>query len=124
MLSEQTIVTSKTPVLLASSTIPEGSDCSPGGRGYLNMVDPYTGGAVSYVFLDINNDNVFDDKLPSEYLGSVDFGVGMPSSPVCVGNRCVVSGSQEARLGGGKFYVPPTKTVGKGSRISWREIVR
>lgn len=116
------------PVLVASSVIPVDDPCQPGGRGYLNAVNPYTGGRLEKAFFDVNNDGKIDAAdaflVDGETVGpgSIDLGIGKPSEPVLIGNRLVVGGSE------GKVRdilinttTPAAKT---GGRISWREIVR
>lgn len=112
------------PTLLVASIIPEPSECSNTGRGYLNAIDPFNGGAPPVTIFDANRDNAFNasDMLNGGIVGSVDLGVGMGTEPVIVGNRAVQGGSNVAsgpreiglNLGG------PSRV----GRISWREIVR
>ena len=109
------------PTLIASSIIPLVDPCVPGGRGYVNAINPFTGARLSLGFFDVNGTGVFtDDKIGDNYVGSVDLGVGMPSEPVLVGDRLVVGGSsgdiEDILINLG---VSPNK-----GRISWREIVR
>lgn len=112
------------PTLVASSVIPVEDACEPGGRGYLNAVNPFTGGRLSNPFYDINNDGDFDaeDTLNGAYPGSIDLGIGKPGEPVLIGNRLVVGGSEgkvkDVRIN------PGASTGTAGGRISWREIVR
>lgn len=116
------------PVLVASSVIPVDDPCQPGGRGYINAVNPYTGGRLEKAFFDVNNDGKIDAAdaflVDGETVGpgSIDLGIGKPGEPVLIGNRLVVGGSE------GKVRdilinttTPAAKT---GGRISWREIVR
>ena len=116
------------PVLVASSVIPVDDPCQPGGRGYLNAVNPYTGGRLEKPFFDINNDGKVDAAdafgVGDETIapGSIDLGIGKPGESVLIGNRLVVGGSEgkvrDILINTAK---PATKT---GGRISWREIVR
>ncbi|MCY7300401.1 MAG: hypothetical protein LH616_14465, partial [Ilumatobacteraceae bacterium] len=39
-------------VLIAASIIPTNSSCDVGGRGFINAIDPFTGGAVDTAFFD------------------------------------------------------------------------
>ena len=48
------------PVLLASSIIPDSDPCRAGGGGYINAIDPFTGGRLSYSPVDLNDDGLFD----------------------------------------------------------------
>ena len=112
------------PALIASSIIPAvGDPCTPGGTGYINVISPFSGGAMTSGILDVNdNKNYTDDLISDQFIGSIDVGVGMPSRPTLIGNQLVVGGTKPTKpiasirvnLGGSKL---------KG-RISWREIVR
>ncbi|HMB57204.1 MAG TPA: PilC/PilY family type IV pilus protein [Arenimonas sp.] len=112
-------------ILVESSQVPSSDACSPGGTGYVNAIDPFTGGSVSAPFFDANGDGVFTaaDTVTvggsQVNVGSYDPGGGMPSSPGVAGNFLVID-----RSGGGKpvtLRFPPQGTTG---RISWREILR
>lgn len=92
MIGNQLVVGGE--VLAAASIIPDTANCGS-GRGLLNFVDAFTGGAVSKPFLDYNGDGRFDGGdsllLPGgqgkQALGSVDLGVGMVTDPlVLLGN--------------------------------------
>jgi len=108
-------------VLQSSSLIPVGSDpCIPGGRGYLNAVNPFTGAALTNALFDINRNNNFaDDLLLTQFIGSVDLGIGIPGQAIQIGRRLVVGGSNgtlaDVALNGG--------TAVRKGRILWREIV-
>lgn len=108
------------PVLLVSSIIPVVDPCVPGGKGFLNAIDPFSGASLDAGFFDINDANGFtDDKLNGRFIGGFDPNIGMPSKPVLIGNRLVVGGSS-----GGLASIKVnlgSKTI-KG-RLSWREII-
>jgi type IV pilus assembly protein PilY1 len=111
------------PTLIASSVIPVEDVCRPGGRGYLNAVNPFTGGRLTSPLFDVNDDNNFnaDDTLGGVYPGSIDIGVGKPGEPVLVGNRLVGGGS----LGDvGDVGINRGTVTGFRGRISWREVIR
>jgi type IV pilus assembly protein PilY1 len=123
MVTESVYFKLARPALVGSSIIPSAGDpCTPGGKGYINVISPFSGGAMPVGILDVNDNNNFTDDLISDFLiGSVDLGVGMPSRPTLIGNQLVVGGTE------------PTKPIAsirvntgisalKG-RISWREIV-
>lgn len=91
----------------------------PGGRGYVNVIDPFTGARVRMVIFDVNNNNNFgDDKFNNKEISSFDLGVGMPSEPVLVGDRLIVGGS-DGTMASVKVNVGARKT----GRLSWREII-
>ncbi|MGE0098540.1 MAG: pilus assembly protein [Hydrogenophaga sp.] len=109
------------PTLLVSSIIPVVDDCTPGGNGYLNAINPYTGGRLTKPFFDVNDNGQFvDDLLGGAYIGSIDLGVGMPGEAILVGNRLAVGGSkgtvEDIRVNTGAIPI-------KG-RLTWREIIR
>lgn len=107
------------PALVASSIIPVEDPCMPGGRGYVNVIDPFTGARVRMVIFDVNNNNNFgDDKFNNKEISSFDLGVGMPSEPVLVGDRLIVGGS-DGTMASVKVNVGARKT----GRLSWREII-
>ena len=111
------------PVLFASSIIPSSASCAVGGSGFVNAVDPYTGGSLDSPFFDLNRDYRFDvldeaddgsgNKLP---VGSVDLGIGLPTEGVVVGNWLVVGGSS-GNLGSARINNPV-----QTGRVSWHEI--
>ncbi|MGH8078600.1 MAG: pilus assembly protein, partial [Lysobacter sp.] len=110
-------------VLTAASIIPSPDPCSGGGTGYLNAIDAFTGTSVATPFFDANGDGNFDnDKVGTDDnevpVGSIDPGVGMPTSPTIIESLVVVGGST-----GGTGSVKVNNPVLK-ARISWREILR
>lgn len=111
-------------VLLAASIIPTSAACDVGGRGFINAIDPFTGGSVSSPFFDTNGDGQFNDAdkvsdgsqlLP---VGSVDLGVGMPTTPNIIQSILIAGGS-----GGGIGGIGVANPITQG-RISWREILK
>jgi type IV pilus assembly protein PilY1 len=66
------------PVLLASSIIPTVDPCTPGGIGFLNAVNPFTGAKLANPLFDLNGDGTFEADV-----GSVGFD-SMPGEPVVV----------------------------------------
>jgi len=126
MVTEPVAYRLATTVLVASSIIPSGDDpCIPGGTGYVNALNPFTGGALGVGILDVNNNkNYKDDTLSGLFIGSVDLGVGLPSRPTLIGNRLVVGGTNPddknpiSDVGVNLGFAPI-----KG-RISWREIIK
>lgn len=121
MVGAQTFIKSVNPVLMASSRIPEGDSCTPGGRGYINAIDPFSGANLGFIFFDVNDDKRFDtaDQLNDDPVASIDPGIGMPTDPECVGDQCFVSGSTgdigRVRINRGGATTP--------RRIGWREII-
>jgi type IV pilus assembly protein PilY1 len=109
-------------VLLASSMIPSTDSCTPGGTGYLNAVDPFTGANVSNLFFDANNDLQFNDSdrigSPKRAIGSISPSINLPSDAILIGNRLVSSGTS------GDIRSLSVNNPVRNGRISWREVVR
>lgn len=113
------------PTLLGSSIIPKADDpCQPGGTGYINAINAFTGGSLKASIF------TFTTSPGSSNVGSLDFGVGMPSqASLFVGDsstgQIVVSGTGDSTgtagsLPKGKGFIPGDKS----GRIYWREINR
>jgi type IV pilus assembly protein PilY1 len=115
-------------VLLATSMIPDPNECQPGGSGFINAVDPFTGAALTSLFFDANNDLQFNDSdrlgVQKRAIGSIDPGINLPSDGILIGNRIVVSGTGSGNTVNGKNY---RNLSGKNpfhtGRIAWREVV-
>ena len=119
--------------LITASAIPTASACQSDGRGYTNALDAFTGTSLSSPFFDINNDgNTKDETLTvggvggkQVPIGSVDAGVGMPTTPN------LMSGGSEAPTGflcltgsNGQLVCLPYDDIRNLRRVSWREIKR
>jgi len=105
-------------VLVASSIIPSPDPCVPGGTGYVNAIDPFTGAALGTPFFtDYGTLTVGGQKIP---VGSVDFGIGMPGQAQIVGDKLVVGGST------GEIASSGVNLNGNAipHRINWRELIR
>jgi type IV pilus assembly protein PilY1 len=109
------------PTLLASSVIPVDDVCDPGGRGYLNAVNPFTGGRLASPLFDVDDNPATEDMLDGVYPGSIDLGVGKPGEAALV-DPFLVGGGSDGEVGSVAIIRP----AGSGfrGRISWREIVR
>jgi len=107
------------PTLIASSIISVVDPCVPGGNGFINAIDPFSGARLSLPIFDVNNNGDFtDDKLNGNYIGGFDPNVGMPSEPTLVGDRLVAGGSS-----GNVTSVKVNYGTKRTGRISWREII-
>ncbi|MDO9134770.1 pilus assembly protein [Hydrogenophaga sp.] len=139
------IINFAVPGLTVSSMYPIPNDpCVPGGKGYLNVLDPFNGAAFNLGILDINRDNNFsNDTLTAAngvvgYIGSVDLGVGIPTEALPMGapGRVIIfiggsgdtgsaaSGNDPATTGGLIKNITGLGATALKGRISWREIVR
>lgn len=114
------------PTLMFTSAIPSEDLCSPGGRGYLNAINAFTGARLSNGFFDVNNNGDFTDDTVTDpttgepvFISSIDLGVGMPSDPTVIGDQAFVNGS-DGKLA--QIPINTGSTVYRG-RLSWREIV-
>ncbi len=131
------IINYAVPGLTGSSMYPITNDpCIPGGRGYLNVLDPFSGASFNFGILDANRDNDFsNDTLTAPngtvgFIGSVDVGVGIPTEPLAMGMpgrvKIFIGGSGDPSSPGGPPIVDENLKGGEAlkGRISWREIVR
>jgi len=123
VVSAARIIPTVEPALVVSSIIPVADDpCIPGGTGFLNLLNPFSGGSITVGLLDVNQDGSFaDDRLGGQFIASFDPGIGLLSESVLVGDRLVVGGS-EARVADVRVLRP--LAAGLRGRISWREIIR
>lgn len=91
------------PTLLFSSIVPVFDECTPGGNGFLNVINPYTGGRLTRALFDINRDGTYaNDVMPSQYqaltsaptgddtsdrfIGSFDPMIGLPGQSTVIQN--------------------------------------
>lgn len=113
-------------VLVTASMIPTGDGCEAGGSGYINAVDAFTGTSTgkSYFHIDVNGDGVVDanDTVNGNSVGSVNYGVGMPTLPILFPGRIVVGGTGGDGGGGGGAAGGGRKFANTWSRVTWREI--
>jgi Tfp pilus tip-associated adhesin PilY1 len=111
IVSRAQVITLAAPVLKVSSLYPITNDeCVPGGDGYLNYVDPFTGGGIQTGFIDVNKDGKFDgnDSLSGKAVGSVRLGIGIPTTSIFVSSG---NGSASSGGSGGTLALTPN---GKG----------
>ncbi len=111
-------------VLLATSIVPSSNVCTPGGNGFLNAIDPFTGGSLSSVFFDANNDGNFNDTdtllVGGKHIsvGSISPNNNLPSEAILIGNRLITSGTS------GQVSSTGANNPIRTGRIAWREIIR
>ena len=115
-------------VISVPSVIPTKDACDPGGKGYLNTFDAFSGTSTRTPFIDANESGGFADDvvtLPNGTvlpIGSIDLGVGMISQPRYFGGAapppvCVTGSDGTIRC---RNYDDPRNT----GRVSWREVKR
>jgi len=105
-------------ILVTASMIPEGNGCEAGGTGYINALDAFTGTSAGSSFFDLNGDGkTTDTVIGGVPVGSVNFGVGMPTLPIFLDGKLVVGGTNAGNKPGSGGI--PSKSW---SRVSWREI--
>lgn len=108
--------------LISATAIPSDDPCEPGGRGFVNAIDAFSGTSLNNAFFDVNGNGSFDDDTIGSGagavpIGSVDPGVGMLTLPAVVESVLVVGGST-----GGIGNLTVNNSLPRG-RISWREII-
>lgn len=108
-------------LLLGTTRIPgSGSNpCNPSGDGWIMAINPFTGGAPTDVFFDVNGDGQFDDddKIGSVPAGGIGF-TSIPNNPIFVGNVMLTSFDDAT--------TSSIRTAGSGGvprRQSWRELI-
>ncbi|GAB2595783.1 pilus assembly protein [Nitrincola alkalisediminis] len=111
-------------VLLGTTRIPDFSDrCMPGGRGYQMVIDPFTGGRLSYSFFDVNSDGVFnesdyvtfdDEKVPVSGLGTS----SPTGNPVFIEDKMITC-DEEGNCDSSETQLQPDIIF----RTSWREVL-
>ncbi|WP_454570042.1 pilus assembly protein [Pseudoxanthomonas beigongshangi] len=124
-------------LMAASMSLTEGG-CGGNGKGYLNMVNAFTGGATAAPGFDVNGDGKLDadDNFPAEggqegiAVGSIDPGVGMATDlTFLLGQLSNASGNamlSQACVSGASGTIGCTAVgwpPGFG-RASWRELLR
>ncbi len=92
------------PALMVSSLFPLADECKAGGDGYLNFVNPFTGGRIELDFIDVNKDGKYNsaDRLGGVAASSVRLGVGIPTTPLFLG-RSPASAGEIKRQDGSTF---------------------
>ena len=105
-------------ILIAASIFPSTDLCLPGGDGFLNAIDAFTGSSMSTGFFDVNGDGDFtNDTVGGVVVGSINLGVGMGTNPILGNGNAIQCGSL---AGCEDFDIAASDRIG---RISWREIL-
>jgi len=110
------------------TTIPNPSPCTAGGSGFLMSINLLNGGSTEQPTFDVNNDGKVDlldtvsngsDQAPA--VGRL-FNGGLPTSPVIMGNRRYVSGSNTGSASGTFNDELSARKGTKTGRLSWEEL--
>lgn len=111
-------------VLTASSIVPDPNTCSPGGTGYLNAIDPFTGASLADSYFDTSGDGkvTTGDKVGGRVAGSIDIGVGLVGDAILIGGKAVASGTGSGMSGKTVESKDVEDRIRRG-RITWREVV-
>lgn len=115
-------------VFVFSSILPSSDPCLPGGRGFLNAINAFTGASVPAYFFDLDGDGAHtgaddigggggDDDPDQRPVGSVDTGVGVPTNPTTMDKVVCVNGSS------GTTECKAINNPATSGRISWRELI-
>jgi prepilin-type N-terminal cleavage/methylation domain-containing protein len=104
-------------VLLATSIVPTNDICVPGGGGFLNAIDPFSGGSTKSAFFDANKDGSFTlgraDGVGQEVvIGSIS--LATTREAILIGNRLISGTSGQSAA---FRRQQPVRT----GRIAWRE---
>jgi type IV pilus assembly protein PilY1 len=107
--------------LIVNSMYPVPSDpCVPGGGGFANVIDPFSGSRSESPVLDINGNNQPDEfNSKGESIDSHELNQGVPGDPIQLDPKVCIGGSDATIVCKTVFG-----SVKKQGRISWREIVR
>lgn len=109
--------------LVGNSRTPGSDPCSPGGKGFLMTIDPFSGAALESNFFDVNGDGRVDssDSVTvngqSVAVSGIGFGSGL-NNPTFTGDVAQLSLDDASR-----------RSVGTGGslmrqrRVAWREII-
>jgi len=130
MVTSSTVHNLAVPALIASTIIPVDDPCLPEGRGFINLIDPFTGARLNQGVIDLDQSGDFsDDVLNNIVIGSYDPNIGMPSEPLIMGDRLIVGGTDgttdDRLVDLGTAGDPEDPTLGSqpNKRINWREII-
>ncbi|MFC3816357.1 pilus assembly protein [Lysobacter sp. GCM10012299] len=111
-------------MLIGTTRIPDARDiCSPGGRGFIMALEPFTGSRPSSSFIDANGDGLVDERDMVKVDGVMvpASGTGFGSSPI---GPTILDGSIQVNLEDGTVQDLRTRNTGtRASRVSWRELL-
>ncbi|MDO5610325.1 MAG: PilC/PilY family type IV pilus protein [Pseudomonadota bacterium] len=112
--------------LVYASRVPSHDPCMPGGDGWLNALDAFTGTSLTYSFWDLNADGSFKDEVigsgeEQRSVGSVKL-AGVGSRPLLLDGMAF---TQLADTGGGFLggvYGIQIQQSSATGRVTWREL--
>lgn len=111
--------------LIGTTRIPEQADpCSPGGRGFVMAIDPFTGARLNITFFDVNGDGLFNEQDMICDAGNCvpASAIGFSSSP---NNPIFIEDVMQVGLDDGSTRVIRTQgSAVQATRMSWRELLR
>jgi type IV pilus assembly protein PilY1 len=128
IVSASTYGATSQPIMLTSSAIPVIDVCIPGGKGFINIIDPFSGAQLNQPNLDVNGNGDFtDDQVGGVYFSSFDADIGIPSQSRIIGQLVATGGTggETGKTVTG-FNIPNPPGGGPGAirgRQSWREII-
>ena len=112
-------------ILVTASMMPTGDACEAAGSGFINALDAFTGTSAGSSFFDLDNDgSTADQTVNGNPIGSVNYGVGMPTLPNLLRGLLVVSGTDiggDEGSGAGRGKGSGTAAM-MWNRVSWREV--
>lgn len=111
MISSQVL---RGSVLIASSIIPSDDPCTPGGSGYVNAIDAFTGAALGYPFF--TDYGTLKSGGKDIAIGSIGTSSGMPGGPTIIGSQIELPLSSGTK---NEYKIYPSN-----KRINWRELIR
>jgi type IV pilus assembly protein PilY1 len=109
--------------LVGTSSIPDTSDpCAPGGRGWVMILDPFTGTNPTSIYFDLNHDALFNssDEVKDGDTSVAAGGMGFSS---LTGAPAFTRGLMLNNLNGTIDSRRVKGPGGNGERVSWRELV-
>jgi type IV pilus assembly protein PilY1 len=87
IVTRSRVIPAAKPALLVTSLFPITNDvCVPGGDGFVNLIDPFTGGGIQLDLIDVDNNKKFDaaDRVTGQFASSIKTNVGIPTTPIFI----------------------------------------
>jgi len=115
-------------VLIVASSVPSNDPCLPGGSGYLNALDAFTGSGLNVSLFDLDGDGNFDEEVID-----AGGGVNLPIGSVPLGGMGTLGAIFGGSGGSGQICLNISdasieceriREIRQVGRVSWREIIR